>query len=91
MGPEGVPTFNVSAHLVCPTALKRAFARKGQFPKLSNLPPLPDNARRAARGDYARKRKCGGRQLDAISGGHTRHRLDRQGRRLYRRGGSVRR
>ena len=27
-------------HLACPTALKRAFARKGQFRKLSNLPPL---------------------------------------------------
>jgi hypothetical protein len=28
--------------LICPTALKRAIARKGQFRKLSNLPPLPD-------------------------------------------------
>jgi hypothetical protein len=42
VGPGGLLTFNVSEHLVCPTALKDAFARKGQFLKLSNLPPLPD-------------------------------------------------
>jgi hypothetical protein len=42
VGPGGVLPFNVSEHLACPTALKHAFARKGQFRKLSNLPPLPD-------------------------------------------------
>jgi hypothetical protein len=42
VGPGGVLTFNVSGHLACPTALKHAFARKGQIRKLSNLPPLRD-------------------------------------------------
>jgi hypothetical protein len=42
VGPGGVLTFNVSAQLVRPTGLKHAFARKGQFRKLSNLPLLPD-------------------------------------------------
>jgi hypothetical protein len=34
--PAGFEQENKNQHLVCPTAPKRAFARKGQFSKLSN-------------------------------------------------------
>jgi hypothetical protein len=40
--PAGFEQENENRHLGCPTALKRAFAGKGQFRKLSNLPLLPD-------------------------------------------------
>jgi hypothetical protein len=39
VGEVGVPTTSNFSELVCPTALTRAFAHKGQFQKLSNLAP----------------------------------------------------
>jgi hypothetical protein len=42
VGPGGPATGSNFSGLVCPTALKRAIARKGQFRKLSNHPLLPD-------------------------------------------------